>query len=63
LMRTLSSEMRGGRGWERKETMFSRAAGFWAGATESSRSYETVSTVRPRDFSRNRGEEDGTVLS
>lgn len=38
LMRTLSSLMCGGRGWERKSWMFFLAAGFWAGVTESSRS-------------------------
>jgi len=37
-MRTLSSVICGGRGWERKERMLLLAAGFWAGATESSRS-------------------------
>jgi hypothetical protein len=38
LIRTLSSVMFGGRGCDRKERMLARAAGFWAGVTESSRS-------------------------
>ena len=61
-MRTLSSVMCRGRGWERKERMLDRAAGFRAGVTESSRSYAMVSTVRERDFSRNLGEEEGTGI-
>jgi hypothetical protein len=51
-----------GRGWERKERMLDRAAGFRAGVTESSRSYAMVSTTRERDFSRNLGEEEGTGI-
>jgi hypothetical protein len=61
-IRTLISLMLGGLSCERNLRILARAAGFWEGVTESSRSYETVSTVRLRDLSRNFGEEEGTAL-
>lgn len=61
-MRTASSEILDGRGDERNSDRALRACGLDDNVTLSSRSYVTLSTSNPRDFSRNFGDDDGTVL-
>lgn len=63
LMRTARSLIPSGLGSWRKSRSVDLASAFRSGVTESSKSYATVSTLKPLDLSKNLLEDPGTVCS